>query len=253
LLVLDFDHFQSHLDAGEFKRNLIDNADRLHIYALWFSPSGLGVKVVMPHDNTNPMYHNELFRCIREQLYPGIPEFDDKCGNLSRTFFLSSDPEIYINPQRASLTPYHFEHSPSVRATPMKSYNQGYISNCFTHTSAEIIQNNCFQARWKDKTLINYIDKKWRLEYPESYEDGHRHQAILSRAKWLCRYGVLYENALAYLTGTFGLHGIDKADIEAMVINNYNANRRDFGKDRMRLCLKKESGRKYRNQKLKGE
>ncbi len=59
----------------------------------------------------------------------------------------------------------------------MKSYNQGYISNCFTHTTAEIIQNNCFQARWKDKTLINYIDKKWRLEYPESYEDGHRHQS----------------------------------------------------------------------------
>ena len=34
MLVLDFDHFQSHLDAGEFKRNLIAVADRLHIYAL---------------------------------------------------------------------------------------------------------------------------------------------------------------------------------------------------------------------------
>ena len=64
---------------------------------------------------------------------------------------------------------------------------------------------------------------------------------------------MLYENALAYLTGTFGLHGIDKADIEAMVINNYNANREDCGKDRMRLYLKEESGRNYRNQKLKGE
>ena len=61
VLVLDFDHFQSHLDAGEFKRNLIAVADRLHIYALWFSPSGSGVKVAMIHDNTNPMYHNELF------------------------------------------------------------------------------------------------------------------------------------------------------------------------------------------------
>ena len=68
VLVLDFDHFQSHFDAEDFKRNLIDNADRLYIYALWFSPSGSGVKVVMLHDNTTPMYHNELFRCIREQL-----------------------------------------------------------------------------------------------------------------------------------------------------------------------------------------
>ena len=60
---------------------------------------------------------------------------------------------------------------------------------------------------------------------------------------------MLYENALFYLTGTFGLHGI----IKGMVINNYNANRGDFGKDRMRLYLKKEEGRNYRNQKLKGE
>lgn len=51
VLVLDFDHFQSHFDAEDFK-NLIDNADRLYIYALWFSPSGSGVKVVMLHDNT---------------------------------------------------------------------------------------------------------------------------------------------------------------------------------------------------------
>ncbi len=72
VLVLDFDHFQSHFDAKEFKRNLIADADRLHIYTLWLSPSGLGVKVAMLHDNTTPMYHNELFRCIREQLYAGV-------------------------------------------------------------------------------------------------------------------------------------------------------------------------------------
>ena len=47
---------------------------------------------------------------------------------------------------------------------------------------------------------------------------------------------MLYEIALFYLTGTFGLHGI----IKGMVINNYNANRGDFGKDRMRLYLKKK-------------
>ena len=64
--------------------------------------------MAMLHDNTNPMYHNELFRCIREQLYPGVAEFDDKCGNLSRTFFLSSDPEIYINPMGGLSYPLSF-------------------------------------------------------------------------------------------------------------------------------------------------
>ena len=59
---------------------------------------------------------------------------------------------------------------------------------------------------------------------------------------------MLYENALFYLTGTFGLHGI----IKGMVINNYNANRGDFGQNEV-VPEKKEEGRNYRIQKLKGE
>lgn len=66
---------------------------------------------------------------------------------------------------------------------------------------------------WKDQTLINYIDKKWRKDYPNSYEDGNRHRSILSRAKWLCLYGVLYDAALNCLVGTFGRHGISEDEI----------------------------------------
>ena len=55
-------------------------------------------------------------------------------------------------------------------------------------------------------------------EYPNSYNDRYRYQSIHSHSKWLCRYSVLYENALKYLTGTFRLHGIDKAYIEELSI-----------------------------------
>ena len=81
-------------------------------------------------------------------------------------------------------------------------------SKSIIHTEEKMKKNAGYQLLWKDKTLINYIDKKWRKEYPESYEDENRHRSSLSGARWLCRYGVLYEHALFYLTEIFGLHGI---------------------------------------------
>ncbi len=251
LLVLDFDDFKSHEAAREFKERLILYAVSLHLYAVWFSPGNKGVKAAMVHDNTNPEHHYNLFWQVKQRLYPGTEEFDKSCHNLSRTFFLSSDPEIYINPKKDTLLPYHFEYDPSIPKPAVKSYNKGGSGGCFIHTQEEIERNTGFQRLWKDTTLINYVDRKWRKEYSDSYKDGNRHKSILSRAKWLCLYGVLYDAALEYLTGTFGRHGIPEDDIRGMVINNYNANRGNFGISRMELYGKKEQGVVYRNQMLR--
>lgn len=251
IIVMDFDEFLNSKEAREFKEKLIKYADRLHLYAAWISPSGRGVKAAMIHDNTNPEYHYNLFWQIKKNLYPNTGQFDEKCANLSRTFFLSSDPKVYINPNKEQLAPYHFKYDPSIPAPSKKSYNKGCSSKSFIHTEEELEKNAGYQLLWKDKTLIDYINRKWRKEYPESYKDGNRHRSILSRAKWLCRYGVLYEHALFYLIGTFGLHGIAEEDIEAMVINNYNANRDKFGEYRMKLYNKKQEGRAFRNLMLK--
>ena len=146
---------------------------------------------------------------------------------------------------------YHFEYDPSIPEPAVKSYDKGGSGGCFIHTPEEIEESTCFQRLWKDSTLINYVDRKWRREYPDSYEDGNRHKSILSRAKWLCRYGVLYDAALDYLIGTFGRHGISEDDIEGMTVNNYNASRGNFGVSRMELYSRKEQGVAYRNQMLR--
>ena len=70
IMVLDFDKFPNHEAANEFKQKLIQYADLLHIYAVWFSPSNKGLKVAMLHDNTNPEYHYNLFMQVRFKLYP---------------------------------------------------------------------------------------------------------------------------------------------------------------------------------------
>ena len=79
IMVLDFDKFPDHEAANEFKQKLIQYADLLHIYAVWFSPSNKGLKVAMLHDNTNPEYHYNLFMQVRFKLYPNTEQFDMKC------------------------------------------------------------------------------------------------------------------------------------------------------------------------------
>lgn len=246
IMVLDFDKFPDHEAANEFKQKLIQYADLLHIYAVWFSPSNKGVKVAMLHDNTNPEYHYNLFMQVRFKLYPNTEQFDKRCGNLSRTCFLSYDPDVWLNPDREHLTPYHFVYDPQYPNIPPRDYSsKGYSSKEFKHTEEEIRQNKFFQAQWKDKQLINYADKLWRKIYPDSYKDGNRHQSILSRAKWLCLYGVLFDDAVNYLKATFGRHGIGEKDIEAMAINNYNSNRDKFGSKRNEIYQRRNNGINY--------
>jgi len=246
ILILDFDKFPDHEAAAKFKEKLIRYADRHYIYAIWFSASNKGLKVAILHDNTNPEHHYNLFWQVKLKLYPNTDEFDKKCGNLSRTCFLSYDPDVWLNPNRDNITPYHFVYDPSIPDPPKKDYNKGWSSKEFKHTEDEMKLNSIFQLQWKDKQLTNYIDKLWRKEYPDSYKDGNRHKSILSRAKWLCLYGVLFDVAMDYLKATFGRHGIDERDIEEMVINNYNSNRGKFGSKRNELYQRKENGRMYR-------
>ena len=159
---------------------------------------------------------------------------------------MSYDPDVWLNPNRNNITPYHFTYDPSIPDPPEKDYNKGWSSKNFKHTEEEIRLNSIFQVRWKDKQLTNYIDKLWRKEYPDSYKDGNRHKSILSRAKWLCLYGVLFDVAVDYLKATFGRHGIDERSIEEMAINNYNSNRGKFGSKRNELYQRKENGKMYR-------
>lgn len=246
IMVLDFDKFPDHEAANEFKQKLIQYADLLHIYAVWFSPSNKGVKVAMLHDNANPEYHYNLFMQVRFKVYPNTEQFDMKCGNLSRTCFLSYDPDVWLNPERRNLTPFNFVYDPQYPNIPPRDYSsKGYSSKEFRHTEEEIRLNLFFQNSWRDKQLMNYVDKHWRKDYPDSYKDGNRHKSILSRAKWLCLYGVLFDDAVNYLKATFGRHGIDEKDIEAMAINNYNSNRNNFGSKRNEIYQRRNNGINY--------
>lgn len=261
-MMLDFDHFSTEQEMLTFKKKLIQYATRLHLYAIFISPSGLGVKAVMLHDNTNPSEHQRMFLQVKLDLFPNTNEFDMQCGNISRTCFVSYDPDIFIN-NDPGLQPYHFVRDPTIVIQPVKrhfSYSSQSTQTPFSHLMQQKDLHHLFEGfernilglkRDADSSLIDYIDQKWRKQYPNSYQDGNRHKAILARAKSLCEAGILIDNAKKYFYNTFGKHGITKPDIDNMVNYAYNTNNDNWGAYRSFLLRLRQKGRQARINNLK--
>ena len=91
LICLDFDDFPSFEEMDEYREKL--SKDK-YTYALFISPSGKGLKVLVkiPRDYEN---HRRYFNALEK--YYDSPYFDTSCKNESRVCYESSDPEIHVN------------------------------------------------------------------------------------------------------------------------------------------------------------
>lgn len=232
---LDWNDHDPSIIEGK-KELLIQYANRMSVYAVWKS-LGHGLKVAILHDNTDPYLHSELVKQIKAKLFSKTPQFDEKCKDLSRTFFMSYDPDVWINPS-PQLTPFHFDVSLVTPASPTQTASMNYGSTSFTHTQQELEMNAKFQSQCSDKTLMNMLIGSFNAKNPDYYRDGNRHSEVLKRATLYCKDGILYDNALWSLQGQFGPNsraGLSDSDIKSMVTSCYNKRRGDFGKDRRRF------------------
>ena len=263
LMVADFDHFATREDALDFKKLLIQYATRLHLWAIFESPSGLGVKAVLVHDNSDPLEHGRMFLQIKRDLFPKTPQFDMKCGNISRTCFVSYDPALFFNTDQA-LKPYHFIPDYSVvvpkQVRPFSAkYSKGSTQTKFVHTKDHYFLHSLFDKserlglglkRDADLALMDYLRKKWDIQFPDSYSDGNRHKSILARAKTYCEAGILVDAAINQLVNTFGRHGIAQSEIIDMVNYCYNTNQDSWGQFRSFLYELRKNGIKKRIESL---
>jgi len=93
LLCLDIDH----VDIEATREKVI--AD-FHTMAAFISPSGTGIKAVLPMDNDDPAKHSALFDAVSLYYWRQLGISVDKaCRDLARLCFVSHDPTIYINPK----------------------------------------------------------------------------------------------------------------------------------------------------------
>ncbi|WP_312331943.1 BT4734/BF3469 family protein [Sphingobacterium sp.] len=97
LLVLDFDKLD--IDRLPELKEQIKTIE--WVLAVWISPSGLGLKVLVKID---PHYHLDTFLWLKD-FFAGnfLLDMDDSGKDIVRACFVSWDPEVYYNPASKEL------------------------------------------------------------------------------------------------------------------------------------------------------
>lgn len=105
-LCIDLDHIGDSEAVESAKQNLIEKCP--YIYCVFVSPSGDGLKVVLPIDvDTTPRSKDDMkkdlqayFFAVEEYFskeFPTLPHIDIACKNVNRACYISYDPKIYVN------------------------------------------------------------------------------------------------------------------------------------------------------------
>ncbi len=95
LLTIDFDHIPN---LQQLKNQLLKD-EYFETEILFVSPSGDGLKWIIPIDITESTHQN-YFNAVANYIKEAYQQEVDKSGkDISRACFLPSDPEVYINPK----------------------------------------------------------------------------------------------------------------------------------------------------------
>jgi hypothetical protein len=165
LMPLDFDKFETLPELQECREKL--QADK-YTFALFTSPSGNGLKVIVKIPTDGASDYKNYFNSLRD--YYQDSHFDVSSSNISRLCFESFDADIFVNPECEVYTdkilPYVVE------------YDTGNI--IYTITSENKIISN----------LLTW----WRKRY--TFAKGTRNTNLFKLAMAFNAYGVSYREAL---------------------------------------------------------
>lgn len=228
-VALDFDGFSDKLEMESTKEHLKTYP---WVYAIFETPSGLGLKAIVLHDSTNPTLHWNLMKQLMEAC--SIPETDTSVVDLSRGQFFSYDPNLWKNPNPIA---YHFVYNPKLEV-PIKP-KEKFISASGSTTSlndtkldswTENFLHHLWQCILTDDAVIERLDKHWKESKPEYFEVGNRHRSMLIIAGTLCKAGIPKNKATDYLTENYPKKDI--LEIDSVIQYAYDNNA--FGCDRRR-------------------
>lgn len=180
--VLDFDHIEASKmnEFGEWIKTFPC------VYASFVSPSGLGYKVVVVHDNFDPNRHEDLYCQLLDMFQ--CSETDDSTKDIARGNYLSYDSSLWINP---SPIPFHYEPKTEKAKVEHKTetivkdengndtivYDEDPVNHFLNMLSHQVVS---------DESVIRMLRKVWT---GDSLKRG-RNNTALSYAGVLCKAGV---------------------------------------------------------------
>lgn len=222
-VALDYDGFEnkeSMLKAKEYLKT------RPFVYAVFQTPSGLGLKAVILHDSVNPEHHWNLYKQIMTACQ--LPQTDTGVTDLSRGQFLSWDPDLWKNPNPV---PYHFQYDPSLNPDAKPKEKSIAVKGNREHKLDSWISDflhNLWEHILTDDAILRKLDKHWKEKKPEYFKKGNRHKSMLIMAGTLCKAGVKKDKTRRYLIEKYP----DKEEREIESIIDFSYERNPYGSDR---------------------
>ena len=244
-IAIDFDGFKTDDELLAYKEHLKTYP---FVYAFFVSPSGIGLKAIVKHNNTNPAHHYNLFVQLHRVFGLGNTNFDSVVSDISRGTYFSYDPELWIN---SNCRPFEFVYDLGIgdkkgKGASGKKPVTTTASYHYETTEEERMMNGIFQGIMTDKQVINYMNNHFWKKLKEDYEEGNRQSSLLRKASQLCKYGVLYENALEELKYRYCYAGLEEEEVESKVAYCYSSN--VFGSNRKEILEMREESRRKANQ-----
>lgn len=223
LMCVDIDH-KTQEELRALRASLMNEP---WVMAMFRSPSGDGLKVIVKTDKHDVAHYKNCYRQLEklfEEKYGIAP--DNKCEAISQGCFASYDPEIYVNPRAQDL---HLEYNPAFdiipkAPQPSKDNNPKPLSMVARFIGQ--LGNGL-----SDEDIIEIADKRF-ARYPKRYTDGYRTKSIFVQASTLCKAGIPKEKAMAYLKQHYLPTGYDEWKLENEVGSAYTKCAELYGTER---------------------
>lgn len=200
------------------------------VFAMFLSPSGDGLKVIVKTDNYTPEHYKNCYRQLEkifEDQYGIKP--DNKCEAVSQGCFASYDPYLYVN---FNVQDLHLVYNSAFDTPSQKAALTKTSSSC-TPQPKKLVSNFLSQLGngLCDEEIIEIADKRFE-RYPKRYTDGYRTKSIFVQAGTLCKAGISMEKTLKYLKERYLPTGYDEAKLEQGTENAFNTFGEQFGTER---------------------
>lgn len=242
-IAIDFDGFKTNDELLAYKEHLKTYP---FVYAVFVSPSGNGLKAIIQHTSTNPAHHYNLFVQLHRVFGLGNANFDSVVSDISRGTYFSYDPDLWQDPY---CRPFEFVYDLGIGDKKGKVVSGGKTGTStasyqYETSDADRLMNGIFQGTMTDKQVINYMNNHFWKKQKEDYEEGNRQSSLLRKASQLCKYGVLYENALEELKYRYCYAGLEEEEVDGKVIYCYSTNH--FGSNRKEILEMREDSRRQK-------